>query len=140
MRKLWVLIVLCACGATAVGSASAANARIYVANLVCTGNAFKPKRITIACGDANFFASHLHYSRYGGRTAKAVGKLVENNCVPSCVGGRFVAYPGSVKLSDVQTCNGRLYYERIAWTFMATNPNPSRRGSVTIKPQACGGP
>ena len=140
MRKVIVALGICVGAVVAIGGGAAASQKIYVANAVCTGHAFKPKAIIIACGDGNFRASHLHYSRYGGRTAKASGTLVENRCVPNCASGKFVSYPGSIKLSDVRTCQGSLYYERIAWTFTGTSPNPSRRGSVTIKPQACGGP
>jgi hypothetical protein len=140
VRKLHLLAGVLICVAIpSVGIASAARDRIYVANFGCTGHSYKPQRITIACGDGNFYAAHLRYRSYGGPTAKAVGKLVQNDCVPSCVAGKFVSYPGAIKLSQVRACQGRLYYERIAWTFTGASPDPARRGSIGIKPQTCVG-
>jgi hypothetical protein len=122
-----------------VGIASAAGARIYVANVVCVGRAYKPRTITIACGDGQFFAAHLRYKSYGRAFASAAGKLVENDCTPSCAGGRDISYPGRIRLSRIEKCDGGSYYERISWTFTGVSPNPSPRGSVTIKPQAVRG-
>lgn len=44
-------IVLMASSATAAGSF--AGQRVYVANYACTGHAYKPRTITLACGDGN---------------------------------------------------------------------------------------
>jgi hypothetical protein len=140
VRKLAVSLGVLLCVGPSVGIADAAGRRIYVANAGCTGHSYRPRKITIACGDANFYAARLRYRAYGGPTARATGRLVENKCVPSCVAGKFASYRGSIQLSDVRTCDGRLYYERLSWTFIGTSPNPSRRGSMTIKPQACSGP
>jgi hypothetical protein len=123
-----------------VGVAGAAPRRISVANLSCTGQAYRPAQITIECRSGKFYAAHLRYRTYGGATASAVGYLVENNCLPDCTKGMAIESPGTIKLSRVHPCDGRLYYERIAWKFIESRGHPSPRGSGTIKPRACGGP
>lgn len=101
----------------------------------CSGHQWRPSTIIIACGDGNFYATHLRYSAYGGKTARASGSLVDNDCEPDCVGGTFHSYVGSVTLGDVATCDGRLYYDRIWWRF--AGPHPFRDGNVLLAPEAC---
>jgi hypothetical protein len=122
-----------------VGVAGAVPRRIYVANVSCTGHAYRPRQITIACRDGKFYAAHLRYRTYGGATASAAGELVENNCLPNCTDGMAIKSPGTIRLSHAQSCHGRLYYERIAWKIIESKGHPEPHGSGTIKPQLCGG-
>lgn len=140
VRKLAFLIGVLLCAGLAAGVAGASTRKIFVANKACTGHTYKPRTIVIACGDGSFYASHLRYRSYGGSTARARGKLVANDCKPSCVAGKFHAYPGRIKLSHVATCNGRRYYERISWTFTGRHDGQRRTGSASIKPDTCAGP
>jgi hypothetical protein len=123
-----------------IGVARAAPSRISVANHSCTGHAYRPAQITIECRDGKFYAAHLRYRTCGGATASATGYLVENNCLPDCAKGMAIESPGTIKLSHVQPCDGRFYYERIAWKLIESRGHPSPRGSRTIKPRVCGGP
>jgi hypothetical protein len=120
--------------------AGAAPARIYVANVSCTGHGYRPVQITIECHSGKFYAAHIRYRKYGGATASATAELVQNNCLPNCTDGMAIESPGTIKLSRVQSCDGRLYYERIAWRLIESRGHPSPHGSGTIKPRACGGP
>jgi hypothetical protein len=122
-----------------VGIASAVPRRIYVANVSCAGHAYRPMQITIECRSGMFYAAHLRYRKYGGATASATAELVQNNCLPNCTDGMAIESPGTIKLTHVQSCDGRLYYERIAWTLLESSGQPSPHGSGTIKPRVCGG-
>jgi hypothetical protein len=123
-----------------VGVAGAVPRRIYVANVSCTGHAYRPVQITIECRSGKFYAAHLRYGKYGGASASATAELVENNCLPNCTDGMAIESAGTIKLSDVHSCDGRLYYERIAWKLIESKGYRSPHGSGTIKPRVCGGP
>lgn len=128
-------LALAVAGTAAAVAAGHPDHRIYVAAKGCTGHAFQPRQIVIACGDGNFYAAGLHWSAYGGRTARATGRLDSNDCRPSCVAGHFHSYAGAVTLGRVASCHGRLYYDRLTWRF--SGHGPFRNGSVSIRPQAC---
>jgi hypothetical protein len=123
-----------------VGVAGAVARRIYVANVSCTGHAYRPRQITIECRDGKFYAAHVRYRTYGGATASAAVDLVANDCLPNCADGMAIESPGTITLSHVQSCDGRLYYERIAWKFIESRGHPSPHGSGTVKPLVCRGP
>jgi hypothetical protein len=138
MRAVRAVVVSLIAGsflaAGALPSAAQSPQRVYVAALLCTGHAMKPRMIFITCGDGNFFAAHLRYTRYGGRTARATGQLVDNNCRPDCAAGKLVSYPGTITLSEIRPCHGRLYYDRISWRFLR---GPYPNGHQNIRPDAC---
>jgi hypothetical protein len=98
-----------------------------------------PVQITIECRSGMFYAAHLRYRKYGGASASATAELVQNICLPNCTDGMAIESPGTIKLSHVQSCEGRLYYERIAWKLIESRGHRSPHGSRTIKPRACGG-
>jgi hypothetical protein len=123
-----------------VGIAGAVTRRTYVANVSCSGHAYRPAQITIQCRSGKFYAAHVRYRKYGGATASATAELVENDCLPNCTKGMAIESLGTIKLSHVQSCDGRLYYERIAWKLIESRGQRSPHGSGTIKPRACGGP
>jgi hypothetical protein len=100
---------------------------LAVAATVLTGCAHtphvRPAQVVFACGDGNFYATALHWSHWGSSDAEAAGTGHQNDCTPDCAGGKFHAYPLSVRLSRPVVCvHGRREFSRLAWTFTAAKP------------------
>jgi hypothetical protein len=49
----------------------------------------RPSYYMIACGDGSLYLSKLHWSAWASTAATATGKLVANQCVPSCANGKW---------------------------------------------------
>jgi hypothetical protein len=139
-----VLAVLCiaAAAALAVGAGVGAPAhaasrhkpRVYVANKDCRGHAFRPARITLACGDGNLYVSEVHYFNsppegYGSEHASASVTIHENDCKPDCAAGRFIVEKGALTLKRIVRCaDGLRYYSRALYAF------PGGDNEVDIQP------
>jgi hypothetical protein len=55
-----------------------------------------------------------------------------------CGGGSFVSRPGTIQLSHIAVCQGRLYYDEISWRFLQPSPFPANNtGRQNISPTAC---
>ena len=113
MKK--ILIASIAAGALAVSIAVPATAGLVEpVGLVyaphdCTTPKIEPKRITLACGDANAYLGKMKWSDWGTEKAKGEAFLYLNDCKPDCAGGHFVSYGAAVKLKDIETgtCAGQ---------------------------------
>lgn len=115
---------ICALAAGSLATAAAprahADARVFVAAEGCCGHVYKPRKVVLACADANLYVTELSYSSYGDREAKAGGRFHLNDCTPNCAGGRFHTYRGSIRLFDVVRCaDGRRYFSRARYSFHA---------------------
>ena len=66
----------------------------------------RPHTVVFACGDGNFFATRLRWTRWDASQAFATGIGHQNDCTPDCAGGRFHAYPVSVHLTTPLVCAG----------------------------------
>lgn len=76
----------------------------------CTTPKIEPKRITLACGDANALLKKLEWSEWGGEKAKGTGWFAVNDCDPNCADGHFITYGAKVKLKEIETdakCGGQ---------------------------------
>lgn len=117
--------------ATAATPRAHATTRVFVAAEGCRGHAYKPRKMVLACADANLYVTELSYSSYGAREAKASGRFHVNDCTPNCAGGRFHTYRGSVRLSDVVRCaDGRRYFSRARYSFHARGG----KGTADVEP------
>ena len=114
MKK--ILIASIAAGAMAVSLAPAANGGLVEpVGLVyaphdCTKPKIEPKRIVLACGDANAYVGKVKWSEWGGEKAKGEGWFYLNNCKPNCAEGDFISYGAKVKLKEIEadaTCGGQ---------------------------------
>jgi hypothetical protein len=94
----------------------------------------RPSEVVFACGDGNFYATGLHWSRWSRADADAAGTGHQNDCTPSCAAGRFHTYPLTVRLSRPVTCvRGRREFSRLAWRFTAAKPaGVPRAGAETL--------
>jgi hypothetical protein len=110
------------------------GARVYIASSYCTGHAYKPSRVTLACGDGNVYATGIAYSTYGGMVARATATIHANDCMPNCAKGHFHSYRGSLSFRDFVRCkDGRLYYVQARYRAAA----PFASGAANISPFTC---
>ena len=94
--------------------ALAAAAVVWVG---CSGRgAVRPRQITIACGDANLYATGLRWRSWSARGAVAAGTGHANDCTPSCAAGRFHAFPLTIRLATPIACGARREFARIEWS------------------------
>jgi hypothetical protein len=139
MRVLTGVLVLLAIAVPAsarplMGASVSRHQRIYVANKSCRGHAFRPEKITLACGDGNLYATEVHFFTgtsevYGSPTADASATIHENTCKPDCASGRFFSDKGALILKRIVRCkDGRLYYSRAEYAF------PEGQNEVDIEP------
>ncbi len=113
MKK--ILIASIAAGAlTAAVVAPAGAGLVEPVGLVyaphdCTTPKIEPKRIVLACGDANAYVGKVKWSEWGGEKAKGEGWFYLNDCKPDCAGGTFHSYGAKVKLKEIETgkCAGQ---------------------------------
>lgn len=113
--------------------ASTSASKVYVAANGCAGSSYKPTKVTLACADANLYASGLKYSSYGSSSANATGTIHYNTCTPNCAAGKFKSQAGSVSFSAVVSCSdGRRYFSSARYRYGKTS------GTADIKPLSCG--
>jgi hypothetical protein len=113
MKK--IVIASMAAGALAVSLAAPASGGIDPVGLVyaphdCTTPKIEPKRIVLACGDANAYVGKVKWSEWGGEKAKGEGWLYLNDCKPNCADGTFHSYGAKVKLKEIERgakCGGQ---------------------------------
>jgi hypothetical protein len=53
----------------------------------------KPHSFVLACADGNSYLTRLSWTSWTPKLASASGTLVQNDCLPTCVGGHFHSYP-----------------------------------------------
>jgi len=95
----------------------------------------RPKKIIVACGDANFYFTNLRWSSWGATQAVASGIATVNDCKPYCAAGRFHTYPATVTLTRPRSCSdGAFVYTRIAWHFPGKAPAALGRRSSQSSP------
>jgi len=70
-------------GATPVGAASVTTLTS------CHTTAVAPKKIIIACADANRWISGIRWTGWGATFAHGTGTLHWNTCTPTCVAGTY---------------------------------------------------
>lgn len=105
--------------------------RVFIAAEGCDGHLYKPRKVILACADANLYVTGLHYSAYRGREAKANGVFHLNDCTPDCAGGRFHAHGGTIRFFDVVRCaDGRRYFSQARYSF----PSKGGKGTANVEP------
>jgi hypothetical protein len=135
-----LVVSLLAAGGLALGLACTANAtpahpqarsvpaaaapRMVV--LDCTGHpTVAPKSFVLACADGNYYFDRLSWTGWTTHLASASGRLVENDCMPTCVAGHFHAYPALVVLWGDAGVNGHPGEHRYTMlTQILTGPRP----------------
>lgn len=82
----------------------------------------RPRSLTIACADDGMSLTALRWRSWGGETASASGRMVDNPCVPSCVASREVEYPVRVTVSDLVIGTHHAAYARVRVSASGRHP------------------
>jgi hypothetical protein len=69
----------------------------------------KPTTITFTCADGGISVNKIKWSSWDKSGATGTGTFNENLCEPSCVEGKEVSAPVSIKLSDLTPRKGKYY-------------------------------
>jgi hypothetical protein len=112
-----ILMALCVLAVPAAALA-AGGSRVYVAN--CTKAVYKPKRITLACGDGTSSLSALKWTSWTGSQASGRGTENVDTCKPDCVSGKVKHVAATVTLSKPTHCKGlnkHKIFKRLALKF-----------------------
>jgi hypothetical protein len=117
--------------ATAAGAASPPSLAGCVPGAPAT---VRPKKIIVACGDANFYFTNLSWSSWNAKHAIGSGIATVNDCKPNCAAGEFHTYRSTITLSRPKSCaGGQREFTRMAWRFPATFPaGIGRAGSQSL--------
>jgi len=119
-RVALVAVVLLAAASVAAGATSPPKLAGCVPGSPST---VRPKKIIVACGDANFYFTNLAWSSWNGKQAVAKGVAHLNDCNPSCAAGHFHTYRSTVTLSRSRSCSdGVRAFTRMAWLFQGSVP------------------
>lgn len=63
-----------------------------------------------ACADFNSLVDELTWSTWTAHGARGLGRLVENDCTPTCVAGKVFSYPVTIELGQaIPTHYGLLF-------------------------------
>jgi hypothetical protein len=109
--------------AGAIGAAAFASgtARRVVGD--CFKSQARPATIVIACADDNLVLIHVHWSSFGGPSARATGLYYVNDCKPYCAAGTFHSYPVRLVFAHAKPCpDGHDDYRLASFTFTAKRP------------------
>jgi hypothetical protein len=82
----------------------------------------RPNEVILACADLDSLVKHVSWSSWTTRGARGVGTLVENDCTPSCVAGRFYSYRVTIELGRAVPT----YYGVLFTTYKVTADSPIR--------------
>lgn len=67
--------------------------KTYIVN--CQGTLdYKPKQITLACGDAGVYFADVTWQKWTMKGASGTGTLSVNTCEPTCSAGNIATYQG----------------------------------------------
>lgn len=87
------------------GTAGAASGVTYTSP-DCVHLHVRPSRILFACGDGNYFASHLSWDSWRVMRAVGEGLFHQNDCRPNCADGTFHDRRGRIVLRRRIWCPG----------------------------------
>jgi hypothetical protein len=121
VRARALIAGLALAGAVAAAALAFGTARRVVGN--CLESQARPATIVIACADDNLVLTHVHWSSFGGPSARATGIYYVNDCKPYCAAGRFHSYPVRLVFSHAKPCpDGHDDYRLASFTFTAKRP------------------
>lgn len=121
-RQFLVLTTLVAVMVAAGAMAASGAGTVKITN--CNKASSRPKQVTLTCGDGNTALSGLHWSSFGGASAKAAGTFETNTCTPNCAEGKVVRYPVNVKAYEMRSCKkGLKVYNKLTLKFTARKPS-----------------
>ncbi len=96
MKKITTTIAVLSTSAALVAApalAVTASAAPVTKLIQCNASSVAPKKIIIACADANRWISKISWTAWGSAVAHGSGTLNWNNCTPTCVAGTYRSKP-----------------------------------------------
>jgi hypothetical protein len=130
MRRSLVTIAataLLAAAVPAVASAHSDHLRVFFPG-DCQTNAYKPKSITVFCGDGGMPISKIRWTAYGAKQANGRGTASVNDCDPNCAAGTSTNYRAQLHLSRVRQCGDVPQFTRLRVTFLGKAPKGFKNG------------
>jgi len=105
----------------------------------CQTLKYKPKTVSLACGDGNGVVTGARWSAWGSRSAAGRGTARLNSCSPSCAQGTVRRYRVTLKLAQPLDCrDGKgKRFTRLAYTF--TGARPKGLGKTNSESYGCPG-
>ncbi len=94
----------------------------YLAECVDDSLVQRPRSYVLACGDGNQSLDALVWSNWGSPRATATGKVVVNNCEPSCADGKMISYPVKVVASKLIQGEASATYRVLTVTAIGQPP------------------
>lgn len=123
VKRAALVAVAVAVATLASVTAGSSGARAVPVFGGCTSDVrVRPPKIVFACGDGNFFATRLRWSRWDAREALATGLGHQNDCTPDCARGHFHVYPISVRLSAPIVCAHLNEFAKLSSRFLGRKP------------------
>jgi len=132
-----VLLVVLAIGLVAVAVAAAAAKpanRTYV-TADCSGAAFKPRSIVLACGDAGLVDTKLQWTQWGKKKAHGAGLGEEKVCKPNCAAGKVAKGAMKLILSRPRFCrqDGKRHFTKVHYKWIPSSPGEGpNRGTIPL--------
>ena len=125
--KKGLAATLAAAGLALAFSASAGAGGVVYAPKDCTTPKVEPKRIVLACGDADTLLKHLGWSDWNADKVTGHGQFWINDCDPNCSAGSFDKFKVKVSLLNIRTstCGGMTVpmYQRAHVRFRGKAPD-----------------
>jgi hypothetical protein len=126
---------LLAAAVPAAASAKSDHLRVFFPS-DCQTNAYKPKAVTVFCGDGGMPISKIKWSAYGAKQAEGRGVASVNDCDPDCASGTSTNYRARLHLSRVRQCGDVPQFTRLTVTFVGKAPKGFKKG-VRNQPFPC---
>jgi len=133
--KLTAVLLALAFAVTGLVTAGSASATTHHPTKViadCQHAHRKPHSIVIACGDGNVTATRLTYTSWGPKAAHGRGRIVANDCTPSCVSGHDHSYPMRFTLTRPRSTSAGRVFSRLAVTYLHKSPTGKKHESYSL--------
>jgi hypothetical protein len=90
----------------------------------CQQLQFKPKRITLSCGDGGTWLGKLKWSSWNNAQAVGTGNFTAINCTPDCAAGTSHSVAVKVTLSKPKTCPNQINpaFKQAVISYEGTRP------------------
>jgi hypothetical protein len=102
----------------------------------------RPKSFVFTCADSNNYLSKLSWSNWTPTLATATGNQVVNDCLPTCVKGKFHSYRAVAifwRKEPVAHHPGEKYFTRVTLLYPAAHPPAYKHGKPVPGPDSSTG-
>jgi len=94
----------------------------------CTKSQVKPSDVILFCGDDGAYVNHIHWSSFGGATARGSGTYAFNPCKPDCAASKYKTYSVKLVVSQAKPCwDAHDDYRELGLVFAAGAPYTTKK-------------